>query len=236
MIPSATLAEGVHLLSGLSLALSFVLLYQRRPRAMVRAYLAQAFAAALVAAWHGWYGSSLPALVGGVLLAGGAAAMQVVLRRRSDGRHGADVPDGTTPAGPGGVATLAIGVAVVAVSVAAVQGTPLPPPGAAAPTREDMAFALSVVLLGLLAAASRPVPLAQAVGLLSTWNGLVLAAAGGGGLALLAAGSAGLLAPAAALLGAGPADGVAGAVRAQEPGSPDGDAGRRGTDGIPAPP
>lgn len=217
-----TLSDGVHLLSGLALALSFVLLYQRRPRAMVRAYAAQALAAALVAVWHGWYGSSLPALLGGALLAAGAAAMQAMMRvglgRRAAARHGADAR-----AEQGGIATLAIGVAVVAAAVAAVQGTPLPPADAAAPTREDLAFALSVLLLGLLAAASRPAPLAQAVGLLSMWNGLVLAAAGGGSLALLAAGSAGLLAPAAAvLLSLRPEDGAAVAVQPQVPGPADG--------------
>ena len=51
--------------------------------------------------------------------------------------------------------------------------------------REDLAFALSVVLLGLLMMVSRRNAVGQVVGFMSLENGLVLAAAGAKGMPLV---------------------------------------------------
>ena len=51
--------------------------------------------------------------------------------------------------------------------------------------REDLAFALSVVLLGLLMMVSRRNAVSQVVGLMSIENGLILAAAGAKGMPLV---------------------------------------------------
>jgi len=51
--------------------------------------------------------------------------------------------------------------------------------------RQDLAFALSVVLLGLLMMVSRRNAVGQVVGLMSIENGLILAAAGAKGMPLV---------------------------------------------------
>jgi len=58
-------------------------------------------------------------------------------------------------------------------------------PGADALARQDLAFALSVVLLGLLMMVSRRNAISQVVGLMSIENGLILAAAGAKGMPLV---------------------------------------------------
>ncbi len=58
-------------------------------------------------------------------------------------------------------------------------------PGADPLAREDLAFALSVVLLGLLMMVSRRNAVSQVVGFMSLENGLVLAAAGARGMPLV---------------------------------------------------
>lgn len=51
--------------------------------------------------------------------------------------------------------------------------------------REDLAFALSVVLLGLLLMVTRQNAVSQVIGFLSIENGLILAAAGAKGMPLV---------------------------------------------------
>jgi len=51
--------------------------------------------------------------------------------------------------------------------------------------RQDLAFALSVILLGLLMMVSRRNAVGQVVGLMSIENGLILAAAGAKGMPLV---------------------------------------------------
>src|SRR6202022_2951747 len=58
-------------------------------------------------------------------------------------------------------------------------------PGADALAREDLAFALSVVLLGLLVMVTRRNAVSQVVGFMSLENGLVLAATGAKGMPLV---------------------------------------------------
>ena len=52
-------------------------------------------------------------------------------------------------------------------------------------TREDLAFALSVILLGLLMMVTRRNAVSQVVGFMSLENGLILAAAGAKGMPLV---------------------------------------------------
>jgi hydrogenase-4 component E len=62
----------------------------------------------------------------------------------------------------------------------------LPATASAAPlAREDLAFALSVVLLGLLMMVSRRNAVSQVVGFMSLENGLILAATGAKGMPLV---------------------------------------------------
>jgi hydrogenase-4 component E len=74
------------------------------------------------------------------------------------------------------------GMALVALSIFVM----LKVTGTAAPVaREDLAFALSVLLLGLLVMVTRRNAVSQVVGFMSLENGLVLAATGAKGMPLV---------------------------------------------------
>jgi hydrogenase-4 component E len=75
-----------------------------------------------------------------------------------------------------------IGMALVALSMVVMLRATA---GADPLAREDLAFALSVVLLGLLMMVTRRNAISQVVGFMSLENGLILAAAGAKGMPLV---------------------------------------------------
>jgi len=78
--------------------------------------------------------------------------------------------------------TMLAGIGLVALSLAVMlQFTP----GANPLAREDLAFALAVLLLGLLMMVTRRNAVSQVVGFMSLENGLVLAATGAKGMPLV---------------------------------------------------
>jgi len=168
-----------HLLGGGVLLMSFLLLYQRRIGAVINAFAMQGTLLALAAAWQahaqgapGLYVTALLALVAkGVLI---PFALHGIVRRL-------DLHRTVEPAlgiGP----SLVAGVGLVALSILVV----LPATeGARALAREDLALALSVVLLGMLMMITRRNALSQVIGLLSLENGLILAAVGVAGMPLV---------------------------------------------------
>jgi hydrogenase-4 component E len=86
--------------------------------------------------------------------------------------------DTVVSAGP----TMLFGMALVALSIVVM----LPVTEAAgAFVREDLAFALSIVLLGLLMMVTRRNAVSQVIGFMSLENGLVLAATGARGMPLV---------------------------------------------------
>ena len=194
-------ADGVAQMPGAAaLALCFVLLHRRRLEAMLRAYAAQAAALALAAAWQGVVqGAPQLHLVAAVALAKG------VLAPRALRRLGTDPPGADPVAGPatGGLAPPILGAGLVALAAVAV------PAATQAPARAGLVLALSVVLLGLLVAATRRVAPAQAVGLLCAENGLVLALVAAPGLPF----AAGLSVASSALAAAAAAGACAVAAR-----------------------
>jgi hydrogenase-4 component E len=78
--------------------------------------------------------------------------------------------------------TMMAGIGLVALSMVVMLRVT---PGADALAREDLAFALSVVLLGLLIMVTRRNAVSQVVGFMSLENGLVLAATGAKGMPLV---------------------------------------------------
>jgi hydrogenase-4 component E len=162
-----------HLLGGATLVLSFVLLYQRRLNAAINVYTLQSLVLAAAAAWQGWV-QSAPQLYLTALIALGAnvVAIPIALRRILDRlsiRREIETALGI-------VASMILGLALVALVLLAV------PPGA---MREDLSFAFSVVLLGMLTMITRRNALAQVVGFLSLENGLILAIVGIAGMPLV---------------------------------------------------
>jgi hydrogenase-4 component E len=176
-----------HLLGGLMLLCAFALVSQSRLTAMIALYQAEALALAGAAFWQGYAQNSADLyLTGLITLAIKAIALPVALRRIV-ARFG--LLRATEPALPAGLG-LVLGVALIGVAVLVVLPITL---HAVSTTREDLALALSVVLLGLLMMTTRRHALAQVIGFLSTENGLVLAATGMPGMPFVAELSVALL-------------------------------------------
>ena len=168
-----------HLLAGTMLVLSFLLLYQDRLTAVLNVFALQAIALALSVAWQS-VAQNAPHLVVTALVALVAkgfiipAALHRIVRKLEIHREIEQVLGG----GP----TMLTGLGLVALSILLVQ-----PVGEGAGTivREDLAFALAVVLLGLLMMITRRNAVTQIVGFMSLENGLVLAATGAKGMPLV---------------------------------------------------
>jgi hydrogenase-4 component E len=168
-----------HLLGGAMLLLSFVLLYQRRVTAVINAFAMQGALLALAAAWQAHmqgapqlYLTALTALVAKAVLI--PLALRVLVRRL-DLHRTVETAMGIGPSMIAGVALVALAILVVLPITA----------GARAIAREDLALALSVVLLGMLMMITRRNAILQVVGLMSLENGLILAAVGVAGMPLV---------------------------------------------------
>jgi hydrogenase-4 component E len=168
-----------HLLSASVLVLSFALLFQRRILGVLRIFALQASVLAAAAAWQAWIQDAPHLYVtAAIALLFKAIAIPVTLQRivvRLGIHRTVETVLGV------GLAMLA-GVGLVALSILLV----LPVTHAAiALTRDDLALALSVVLLGLLIMITRRNAVTQVVGFMSLENGLILAAVGVRGMPLV---------------------------------------------------
>ncbi|WP_420824042.1 hydrogenase-4 component E [Telmatospirillum siberiense] len=168
-----------HLIGAVILMMSFGLLYQRRMTAVIRTYSFQAMVLALAAAWQAFvqeaphlYVSALIAL----LFKGVAVPFALDWLVRRLGIH--RTVETALGIGP----TMIAGVALVALSIVLVLPVTA---SAAAMTRENLALAMSVVLLGLLMMITRRNAVTQVVGFMSLENGLILAAVGAKGMPLV---------------------------------------------------
>lgn len=168
-----------HMLGGGMLLLSFMLLYQRRVAAVINALAVQGAILAAAAAWQGWV-QAAPQLYLTALIAFAAKAVLIPLALRLLIRRMA--MDRTVDTAMGVGPSLIAGVALVALAILVVLPITA---GAAAIAREDLALALSVVLLGMLMMITRRNAILQVVGLMSLENGLVLAAIGVAGMPLV---------------------------------------------------
>jgi len=168
-----------HALSAAVLLLSFALLYQRRISGLLQVYALQAMAVAAAAAWQAaTEGSPHLYLTAVITLAFKGVFVPVMLGRivRRLGIHrGIETVIGIN-------LTMLAGVGVVALSILLVF--PVASESAVL-TRESLALALSIVLLGLLMMISRRNAVSQVVGFLSLENGLVVAAIGVRGMPLI---------------------------------------------------
>ena len=167
-----------HYLSGGLVLLSFILLYQNRMFPLISVFALQAFLLALAIAWQALIQDAPHLLITGVITVVFKAGiipvfLRVIVRRL--GIHRTIEPVfaiGTT---------MLIGMGIVALSMALMLRAT---PEASAFVREDLGFALSVVLLGMLIMVTRRNAVSQVVGFMSIENGLVLAATGAKGMPL----------------------------------------------------
>jgi len=165
-----------HLLAGGLVLVSFMLLYQDRLYALLNTYALHAAVLALAVAWQAFIQNAPHLYVtASIALVLKAIVVPVVLHRivRRLGIH--RQVETVVGIGP----TMLAGMALVALSmVIMLRVTADADPVA----REDLAFALSVVLLGLLIMVTRRNAVSQVVGFMSLENGLVLAATGAKGM------------------------------------------------------
>ena len=165
-----------HLLAGSLVLVSFMLLYQDRLYALLNVYALHALVLAASVAWQA-YAQDAPHLyiTAAIALGFKAIVIPVALHRmiKQLGIH--RQIETVVGIGP----TMLVGIGLVALSMVVIlRVTPEADPMA----REDLAFALSVVLLGLLMMVTRSNVVSQVVGFMSLENGLVLAATGAKGM------------------------------------------------------
>ncbi|NJN47859.1 MAG: hydrogenase-4 component E [Candidatus Competibacteraceae bacterium] len=168
-----------HLLAGGMVVVSFLLLYQDRLYALLNTYALHALLLALAVSWQAFIQQAPHLYVTAVIaLLFKAILIPLVLHRiiQRLGIHR------TIEQVLGVGLNMLVGVLLVALSIIVM----LPVTAASeAVLREDLAFALSIVLLGLLVMITRRNAVSQVVGFMSLENGLVLAAVGASGMPLV---------------------------------------------------
>ena len=168
-----------HLLAGSLVLVSFMMLYQDRLYALLNVFALHAVVLSLSVAWQA-YVQEAPHLYVTALIALIFKAIIIPLSlHRIIARLGIHREIETVV---GVVPTMLAGMGLVALSLvvmlrATAEADPL--------AREDLAFALSVLLLGLLMMVTRRNAVSQVVGFMSLENGLILAAAGAKGMPLV---------------------------------------------------
>ncbi len=168
-----------HLLAGGLLLVSFMMIYQDRMFSLLRVFAFHAVVLSLSVAWQAYnqnaphlYITAAIALIFKAIIIPGALrriVLQLDIHREVENVVGIGV-------------TMLAGIGLSALSIVLmlrVTNT------ADAFAREDMAFALSVVLLGLLMMVTRRNAVSQIVGFMSLENGMILAAAGAKGMPLV---------------------------------------------------
>ena len=168
-----------HLLAGSLVVVSFLELYQDRLTALINVYAAHAMVLTLSVAWQALVQHAPHLYITAVIARVFKAAIIPLALRRIVIRLGIhreiETVVGVGPA-------MLIGIGLVALSMVVMlrvteEADPL--------AREDLAFALSVVLLGLLMMVTRRNAVSQVIGFMSLENGLVLAATGAKGMPLV---------------------------------------------------
>ena len=168
-----------HFLAGSMVVVSFLLLYQDRLYSLLNVFALHSLVLALAVGWqastqnaHHLYVSAAIALIFKAIV------IPAVLHRivRSLGIHRTlDVVGGVGRDMLAGAALVALAILVMLPVTA----------GADALAREDLAFALAVILLGLLLMVTRQNAISLVIGFMSLENGLILAATGARGMPLV---------------------------------------------------
>jgi hydrogenase-4 component E len=172
-------ADIAHLLAGSMVLVSFMLLYQDRMFALLNTFAIHACVLALSVGWqaylqgapHLFITALIALLFKGIIIP--VALHRIVVRL---GIH--RTLDSVVSIGP----TMLVGMALVALSIVVMLPVT---ETAGAFVREDLAFALAVVLLGFLMMVTRRNAVSQVIGFMSLENGLVLAATGARGMPLV---------------------------------------------------
>jgi len=168
-----------HLLAGGLVLVSFMMIYQDRMFALLHVFALHAIVLSLSVAWqaynqdapHLYVTAAIALIFKGIVIPGALRRIvqQLGVHREVENVVGIGV-------------TMLAGIGLTALSIVLMlQVTE----NADAFAREDMAFALTVVLLGLLMMVTRRNAVSQVVGFMSLENGMILAAAGAKGMPLV---------------------------------------------------
>jgi hydrogenase-4 component E len=168
-----------HLVAGGLVLVSFMLLYQDRLSALLHVFALQAVVLALSVGWQAHAQDAPHLYITAVITLFFKALVIPVSLHRIVVRLGIHREVETVV---GAVPTMLAGIALVSLSLVVMLRVT---EGADALAREDLAFALSVVLLGLLMMVTRSNAVSQVVGFMSVENGLILAATGAKGMPLV---------------------------------------------------
>ena len=168
-----------HLFAGGLVLVSFMLLYQDRLYSLLNVFALQAVVLALSVAWQAYVqGAPHLYVTAAIAIVFKAMVIPIALHRiiaRLGIHREVEVVGSLGP-------TMILGMGLVALSMVVMlrvtaDADPL--------GREDLAFALSVVMLGLLMMVTRRNAVSQVVGFMSLENGLILAATGAKGMPLV---------------------------------------------------
>jgi len=168
-----------HLLAGSLVLVSFIQLYQDRLYSLLNVFALHALVLALSVAWQAFIQGAPHLYVTAVIaLVFKAIVIPIVLHRMivKLGIH----REIEKVVGVGTAMLLGMGLVALSMVVmlrVTAEADPL--------AREDLAFALAVVLLGLLMMVTRHNAVSQVVGFMSLENGLILAATGAKGMPLV---------------------------------------------------
>jgi hydrogenase-4 component E len=168
-----------HTLAGFMVLVSFMLLYQDRMFSLLNVFALQAFVLSASVAWQAHVQDAPHLYVTAMIALMLKAIIIPMVLHRVVVRLG--IHRNIETVGSIGL-TMLLGMGLVALSmVVMLRATATADPLA----REDLAFALSVVLLGLLMMVTRRNAVSQIVGFMSLENGIILAATGAKGMPLV---------------------------------------------------
>ena len=168
-----------HLLAGAMLVTSFALLYQQRIAAVLNAFAVQSITLALAVAWAAWSDDRPDLFITAFIALVLKGIVIPVALHRTVARLGIH-REVEKVVGVG--AALLVGLALTGLAQALVVKVAS---GTASHAREELALALSIVLLGFLMMIVRRNAVTQVVGFMSMENGLILAATGARGMPLV---------------------------------------------------
>lgn len=168
-----------HLLAGAMLVTSFALLYQQRIAAVLNAFAVQSVTLALAVAWAAWSDNRPDLFITAFIALVLKGIVIPVALHRTVARLG--IHREVEKVVGVGVA-LVVGLALTGLAQALVVKVAS---GTASQAREELALALSIVLLGFLMMIVRRNAVTQVVGFMSMENGLILAATGARGMPLV---------------------------------------------------
>ncbi|MCW8306088.1 hydrogenase-4 component E [Acidiphilium sp. PA] len=179
VLSSATALSIAHVLAGALVLVSFMMLYQDRLSSVINVLALHAVVLGCAVGWQA-YIQHAPALyiTAGLALGFKALVIPIALHRIVE-RFGIH----REVEAVGGISlTMLGGIGLVALSMVVMLRTAA---HADALAREDVALALSVILLGMLMMVTRRNAVSQIAGFMSLENGLILAAAGAQGMPLV---------------------------------------------------